>query len=99
MIGQQLAARVLIADDDANIRDALRELLESEDGITVVAVTADAAQAIEAAARERPDVAILDVKMPGGGGPHAAGESWPAVPAPASSPSPPTATGPASSRC
>ncbi|MGA8016438.1 MAG: EAL domain-containing protein [Candidatus Dormiibacterota bacterium] len=72
MIGQQLAARVLIADDDANIRDALRELLESEDGITVVAVTADAAQAIEAAARERPDVAILDVKMPGGGGPHAA---------------------------
>ncbi|HAW12006.1 MAG TPA: hypothetical protein DCX12_13355, partial [Chloroflexi bacterium] len=66
------AVRVLIADDDANIRDALRELLESEDGIEVVAVAADAVAAVEAAAQERPDVAILDVKMPGGGGPHAA---------------------------
>jgi len=66
------AIRVLIADDDANIRDALRELLESEDGIEVVAAAADAVAAVEAAAQERPDVAILDVKMPGGGGPHAA---------------------------
>ena len=64
--------RVIIADDDANIRDALRELLESEDGIQVVAVAADATEAVEAAAREHPDVAILDVKMPGGGGPEAA---------------------------
>ena len=66
------AIRVLIADDDANIRDALRELLECEDGIQVVAVAADAVAAVEAAAQEHPDVAILDVKMPGGGGPHAA---------------------------
>jgi EAL domain-containing protein (putative c-di-GMP-specific phosphodiesterase class I)/CheY-like chemotaxis protein len=66
------ATRVLIADDDANIRDALRELLESEDGIEVVAVARDAAEAVEAAAREHPDVAILDVKMPAGGGPRAA---------------------------
>jgi EAL domain-containing protein (putative c-di-GMP-specific phosphodiesterase class I)/CheY-like chemotaxis protein len=67
-----LVARILIADDDANIRDALRELLESEDGLEVVAVAVDAVDAVEAAAREHPDVAILDVKMPGGGGPHAA---------------------------
>ena len=65
-------ARILIADDDANIREALRELLECEDGLEVVGVAEDAIQAVEVAARERPDVAILDVKMPGGGGPHAA---------------------------
>jgi EAL domain-containing protein (putative c-di-GMP-specific phosphodiesterase class I)/DNA-binding NarL/FixJ family response regulator len=70
--GESVAARVLIADDDANVRDALRELLESEDGIDVVAVADDAGTAIDAAARARPDVAILDVKMPGGGGPVAA---------------------------
>ena len=62
-------ARILIADDDANIREALRELLECEDGLAVVGVAEDAVQAVELAARERPDVAILDVKMPGGGGP------------------------------
>ena len=65
------STRVLIADDDANIRDALRELLESEDGLEVVAVATDAVEAIDAAAREHPDVAIIDVKMPGGGGPAA----------------------------
>ncbi len=66
------STRVLIADDDANIRDALRELLESEDGLEVVAVATDAVEAIDGAAREHPDVAIIDVKMPGGGGPEAA---------------------------
>ncbi|MGD0834269.1 MAG: EAL domain-containing protein [Candidatus Dormibacteria bacterium] len=64
--------RVLIADDDVNIREALRDLLDSEPGIEVVAVAADAVEAVEAATRERPDVAVLDVKMPGGGGPAAA---------------------------
>ena len=64
--------RVMIADDDLNIRDALRELLESEAGIEVVAVARDATEAVEAAAQLHPDVAILDVKMPGGGGPRAA---------------------------
>ena len=69
---RRLSTRVMIADDDANIRDALRELLESEAGIEVVAVARDATEAVEAAAQQHPDVAILDVKMPGGGGPRAA---------------------------
>jgi len=64
--------RILIADDDANIREALRDLLDSEDGLEVVAVAADAPEAVNAATLERPDVAILDVKMPGGGGVRAA---------------------------
>lgn len=71
MIGERAPTRVLIADDDANVRGALRELLESEGGIEVVAATRDAPAAVEAAGREHPDVAIVDVKMPGGGGPQA----------------------------
>src|SRR5437764_232800 len=43
-------------------------LAREEDGCTVVAEAADAASAVDAAIRERPDVCLLDVSMPGGGG-------------------------------
>ncbi|WP_410614943.1 response regulator transcription factor [Amycolatopsis sp. lyj-109] len=66
--------RVLISDDDGMIRDVLREVLESEDGIAVVAVAGDADEAILLAERHRPAVAVLDVRMPGGGGARAARE-------------------------
>jgi len=55
--------RVLIADDESVVRMDLRETLE-EAGYEVVAEAADGATALELARRERPDVAILDVKMP-----------------------------------
>ncbi len=55
--------RVLIADDESVIRMDLRETLE-EAGHEVVAEAADGAAALELARREKPDVAILDVKMP-----------------------------------
>ena len=66
--------RVLIADDEPLIREALADLFGSEDSLELVAVAADADEAIELAVRTRPDVALLDVKMPGGGGPRAARE-------------------------
>ena len=60
--------RVLIADDHGIVRSGLRKLLESEDGIEVVAEAGDGREACDRAIAERPDLAILDVKMPGMGG-------------------------------
>ena len=57
--------RVLIADDHGIVRSGLRMLLESEDGIEVVAEAADGVEALELAIEVQPDLAILDVKMPG----------------------------------
>jgi signal transduction histidine kinase len=65
---------VLIADDDAATREALADLLSDDASLTLVAVAATADEAIELAAREQPHVALLDVRMPGGGGPRAARE-------------------------
>jgi CheY-like chemotaxis protein len=59
--------RVLIADDNAGIRGLFVDLIVTHPGLTLVAVASDAESAIEAAATERPDVAVLDVRMPGGG--------------------------------
>jgi len=56
--------RVLIADDHGIVRSGVRMLLESQPDIEVVAEAADGAEARDLAIRERPDLAILDVKMP-----------------------------------
>ncbi len=66
--------RVLIADDDPMIRMALSEVLEAEKDLHVVAVAEDAEEAVTLAVHHGPDVAVLDVRMPGGGGTHAAKE-------------------------
>jgi DNA-binding NarL/FixJ family response regulator/EAL domain-containing protein (putative c-di-GMP-specific phosphodiesterase class I) len=68
------SVRVLLADDEPAIRSAMRELIEREEELDVVGVAADADEAIELAMRTKPDVAVLDVRMPGGGGPRAAAE-------------------------
>jgi len=65
---------VLVADDEPALRGALAELLAHEDRVAFVGAAADADEAIALAARERPDVALVDVKMPAGGGPRAARE-------------------------
>lgn len=64
---------VLIAEDDASVRAALASLLR-EEGMTVVGAVSDADAAIREAVSSRPDVAIVDVQMPGGGGARAARE-------------------------
>ncbi len=56
--------RVLIADDHGIVRSGLRMLLEAQPDVEVIAEAADGAEARDAAIRERPDIAILDVKMP-----------------------------------
>src|SRR6185312_4807694 len=60
-----MAIRVLIADDEAIVRDGLRTILDLEDDLTVVGEAADGAQAVAAARELRPDVALVDVQMPG----------------------------------
>jgi two-component system, NarL family, nitrate/nitrite response regulator NarL len=57
---------VLMADDHPPIRAAVRAVLE-ENGFVVCAETADAPAAVAAALRERPDVCLLDIYMPGCG--------------------------------
>lgn len=59
--------RVLIADDHAPTREDARRWLAREAGVEVCAEAADAPGAVDAALRERPDVALLDVHMPGSG--------------------------------
>lgn len=66
-----MTARVLIADDHPPTRAGVRRVLEA-DGFTVCAEVSTGEDAVEAAARERPDVCLLDVRMPGGGGVAAA---------------------------
>jgi DNA-binding NarL/FixJ family response regulator len=59
---------VFIADDHQLVRMALRTLLEGESDIQVVGEAAATDAAIEGALRLRPDVLVLDMRMPGGGG-------------------------------
>ncbi|MEV5970771.1 response regulator [Streptomyces sp. NPDC051921] len=58
-----LTTRVVIAEDEALIRLDLKEMLE-EEGYTVVGEAGDGATAVELAREHRPDLVILDVKMP-----------------------------------
>lgn len=59
--------RVLIADDHALTRADVRQVLDADERFEICADTADAPGAVQAAVRERPDLCLLDVRMPGGG--------------------------------
>ncbi|MFK0143076.1 response regulator transcription factor [Streptomyces murinus] len=58
------AVTLLIADDDAVTRSGLRTLLALQPGIVVVGEAADGVEAVERARRLRPDVVLMDVRMP-----------------------------------
>jgi signal transduction histidine kinase len=66
--------RVLVAEDEEAVREALVDLLSSDAAIEVVGSAKDTDEAIQMATDCKPDVALVDVKMPGGGGARAARE-------------------------
>ena len=60
-----MTVRVLIADDQAMVREGLRMILDAQDDIEVVAEAGDGQGALRAAAEHRPDVVLMDIRMPG----------------------------------
>ncbi|MYV99277.1 response regulator transcription factor, partial [Streptomyces sp. SID3343] len=56
--------RVLLADDERLIRAGVRAVLSTDAGIEVVAEAADGREAVEQARKYRPDVALVDIRMP-----------------------------------
>jgi RNA polymerase sigma factor (sigma-70 family) len=57
--------RVVIVDDQALIRDGLRTMLELDGEMSVVGEAADGASAVETVQRTRPDLVLMDIRMPG----------------------------------
>lgn len=60
--------RVVIADDHSVVREGVRALLERDPGLVVVGAATDGAEAVELCGELQPDVAVLDVTMPGESG-------------------------------
>jgi EAL domain-containing protein (putative c-di-GMP-specific phosphodiesterase class I)/CheY-like chemotaxis protein len=59
--------RVLLADDDSEVREALAGLIATDTRLELVGQAGDAEEAVRLARRLNPDVAVVDVRMPGGG--------------------------------
>ena len=60
-----MSIRVAIADDHALVRAGFRALIEAEPGLEVVGEAADGAEAVDLARTARPDVILMDIRMPG----------------------------------
>jgi EAL domain-containing protein (putative c-di-GMP-specific phosphodiesterase class I)/AmiR/NasT family two-component response regulator len=73
-MGEPAPVRVLLADDDDAIRRSIARLLSKKNSVELVGTAADAEEAVELGCRTHPDVALLDVRMPKGGGVRAARE-------------------------
>jgi len=74
--------RVMLADDHALVRAGLRALLQSLDGVQVVAEVGGGHEALQAVAAHQPDVVLMDIAMPGMNGLEAAErvmKQWPSV--------------------
>ena len=63
--GERPAIRVLLADDQALVRAGFRSLLDAADDIEVVGEASDGEEAVRLASELEPDVALMDIRMPG----------------------------------
>jgi len=72
--------RVLLADDELMIRAGVKAILATDPGVEVVAEAGDGREAVELARAHRPDIALLDIRMPRMDGLAAAAEMRKAVP-------------------
>ena len=68
--------RVLLCDDQALVRSGFRMILEAREDIEVVGEAQDGVQAVELAHRRRPDVILMDVRMPRLDGVEATRRLW-----------------------
>jgi DNA-binding NarL/FixJ family response regulator len=59
-----MTTRCLIADDQAMVREGFAAVLNAQDGLQVVGQAADGAEAVRQASQLRPDVVLMDVRMP-----------------------------------
>lgn len=66
MNSQDDRTSILIVDDHALLREGLREILQRQDDMRVASEAADSATAVALAAREQPDIVLLDIEIPGG---------------------------------
>jgi CheY-like chemotaxis protein len=78
--GRRVRRSVMVADDSVDVRRAMVPLIGNDAAFSVVADVGDAPDAVAAAARHQPDIAVLDVHMPGGGGAEAASRIRDAAP-------------------
>ena len=62
--GRRVSVTVLIADDQTLVRTGFRMILDAEEDLRVVGEARDGAEAVEAAKRWRPDVVLMDIRMP-----------------------------------
>ena len=73
--------RILLVDDHPVVRHGLRGMLESEPGLAVIGEAGSGTEALAIALAERPDIVLMDLRMPGGDGVEATGRILAGLPA------------------